>query len=473
MKKLITFLFFIQSILLQSQAPQSFNYQATVRNNSGQLVINQNVYFKFNIIPNFETGIPVYSETHFAPTDELGHVNIIVGQGSATIGIFSQINWASGSYFMNIELNTGNGYINMGTTQLLSVPYALFAQNAGSSSGILNGTQVGQMVYWNGSQWTNIEPGLPGTLLNINPDGIPRWNFTGLIKNVSCYGESDGAIELFFPENFNTSICTFQWTGPNNFSSNAQNISNLFPGVYSLVVTQNGVATSISPNFIITMPQELPVENTNNLDVTCHGGSDGQCTVNVTQGIFGNYTYEIYGKNYLGNSVYQTVTQSSPSYTFLGLAAGIYSIKVFTDTSCYNAIDNVIINQPSYSYSIVGTFNLTTTRLDTGVVYNFPNENITEVLTGTYLTSSTGPYTTVQLTETTTPGFKFNIVCGSNQVIVPLQQLGNVYSNLVQQSPSQAEASFVNSNGTITIEYSVWFTGNTVERPYRGVYIPN
>jgi uncharacterized protein (TIGR02145 family) len=57
----------------------------------------------------------------------------VVGQGTATTGTFSSINWANGSYFLGIELNTGSGYVAMGTTQLLSVPYALYANSAGNS----------------------------------------------------------------------------------------------------------------------------------------------------------------------------------------------------------------------------------------------------------------------------------------------------------------------------------------------------
>ncbi len=133
MKKLFTLLVFAITIIATAQAPQGFNYQATVRNSSGALVINQNVLFKFNIMQNSQTSLPVYSETHQAPTDDLGQVNLTVGSGTATTGTFAGINWANGSYFLGIELNTGSGYVAMGTTQLLSVPYALYANSAGNS----------------------------------------------------------------------------------------------------------------------------------------------------------------------------------------------------------------------------------------------------------------------------------------------------------------------------------------------------
>ena len=119
---------------LQAQAPQGFNYQATVRNSSGDLIINTNVYFKFNIMQGSQTSLPAFTEIHYVPTDDLGQVNLVIGQGTATTGAFSSINWSLGSYYLGIELNTGSGYVAMGTTQLLSVPYALYAENSGNST---------------------------------------------------------------------------------------------------------------------------------------------------------------------------------------------------------------------------------------------------------------------------------------------------------------------------------------------------
>ncbi len=133
MKKLYTLLALVLTLITFAQAPQGFNYQATVRNSSGALIVNQNVNFKFNIMLNSATSLPVFSETHMAPTDDLGQVNLVIGTGTATVGTFSTINWGTGNYYLGIELNTGSGYVAMGTTQLLSVPYALYANSAGNS----------------------------------------------------------------------------------------------------------------------------------------------------------------------------------------------------------------------------------------------------------------------------------------------------------------------------------------------------
>jgi len=136
MKKFYTILCLAIASLTQlhAQAPQGFNYQATVRNSAGDLIVNTNVYFKFNVIQGSQTAVPIFTETHYVPTDDLGQVNLIIGQGTANTGTFSELDWSLGSYYLGIELDTGNGYVAMGTTQLLSVPYALYAENSGNST---------------------------------------------------------------------------------------------------------------------------------------------------------------------------------------------------------------------------------------------------------------------------------------------------------------------------------------------------
>ena len=156
MKKFYAILCIVIATLtqLQAQAPQGFNYQATVRNSSGDLVVNTNVYFKFNVIQGSDTSVPIFTETHYVPTDDLGQVNLVIGQGTTNSGSFSALDWSLGSYYLGIELDTGNGYLAMGTTQLLSVPYALYAENSGSGSTTLpDGQNIGDSIMWDGSQW--------------------------------------------------------------------------------------------------------------------------------------------------------------------------------------------------------------------------------------------------------------------------------------------------------------------------------
>ena len=134
MKRYLLFLALIITFTLQAQAPQGFNYQATVRNSAWDLIVNTNVYFKFNVMQGSQTSLPVFTEIHYVPTDDLGQLNLVIGQGTAIEGVFSELDWSLGSYYLGIELDTGSGYVAMGTTQLLSVPYALYAENSGNST---------------------------------------------------------------------------------------------------------------------------------------------------------------------------------------------------------------------------------------------------------------------------------------------------------------------------------------------------
>jgi hypothetical protein len=188
MKKLFTIIAFVTSLTIFAQAPQGFNYQATVRNSTGNLLLNQIVLVKFNILQNSTTGTTVYSETQTANTDDLGHISLVVGQGTATTGTFSTINWGNGTYYLGIELNTGAGYVAMGTTQLFSVPYALYAKSSGNGLTIPSGTNVGDVLTWNGTSWVSSSTVLP----NVTTTTVTSITATSAISggNVTSQGGS-------------------------------------------------------------------------------------------------------------------------------------------------------------------------------------------------------------------------------------------------------------------------------------------
>ena len=131
---IMTICFLIFATGLFAQAPQAFKYQAVARDNSGNLIANQSVGFRISVLQNSPTGTSVYSETHTVASNNLGLVNLDLGAGNPVSGTFSTINWGSGNYFVKVELDVtgGSNYLFMGTSQLLSVPYALHAQTANS-----------------------------------------------------------------------------------------------------------------------------------------------------------------------------------------------------------------------------------------------------------------------------------------------------------------------------------------------------
>jgi len=135
MKKLFTILTIVLlSIISYSQAPQKLSYQAVIRNSSGQLVTNHAVGIKATILQGSPSGTVVYQETFNSLTNGNGLVSIEIGGGTLVSGNFSTINWASGSYYLRTETDPSGGtsYTISGTSQLISVPYALHAKNAAS-----------------------------------------------------------------------------------------------------------------------------------------------------------------------------------------------------------------------------------------------------------------------------------------------------------------------------------------------------
>ena len=126
----------VLSIVGYAQAPQQFNYQAVVRDASGNAVANNtSVILRFTIHDGTANGTSVYTETDNAFANQFGLVNVQVGSN----GNLSTVNWGGGAKYLQVEANVANaGFVSMGASQLISVPYALFAAN--SSAGITGPT---------------------------------------------------------------------------------------------------------------------------------------------------------------------------------------------------------------------------------------------------------------------------------------------------------------------------------------------
>jgi hypothetical protein len=127
---LVLFLFTIH--LTYSQAPEKFSFQGVARDAAGKLVAGRDVSIRISIRPETALGSPVYQETHTAKTTANGVFNIEIGGGAGLSGQFSSIDWKSGKYFLQLEMDPdgGSSYVDLGATQLLSVPYAIHAAEA-------------------------------------------------------------------------------------------------------------------------------------------------------------------------------------------------------------------------------------------------------------------------------------------------------------------------------------------------------
>lgn len=148
MKKLIILVtaIFVTTYTM-AQAPEKMSYQAIIRNASNTLVTNHAVGLRISILQGSAAGTAVYVETQTPTTNTNGLVSIDIGAGSVVTGTFSDIDWSSGPYYIKTETDPSGGtsYTISGTSQLLSVPYALYAKSAGSASvaaGSITNTQV-------------------------------------------------------------------------------------------------------------------------------------------------------------------------------------------------------------------------------------------------------------------------------------------------------------------------------------------
>ncbi|MCD4729535.1 MAG: hypothetical protein K8R74_02965 [Bacteroidales bacterium] len=172
--KRISFLFslaFISACML-AQVPLTFNYQAVVRDNTGDLVADQLIGVQISILEHGLYDIPVYVEDHSVTTNQFGLFSIMVGQGESVSGYFEDIDWGLKTYFLQtaLDISGGSNYEVMGATQMVSVPYALY------SRGLIltdeNGNEYEVTVDPSGSLVTNqIEEFVCGNDLTDSRDG--------------------------------------------------------------------------------------------------------------------------------------------------------------------------------------------------------------------------------------------------------------------------------------------------------------
>lgn len=118
--------------VLMAQAPQAFHYQAVIRNKAGDLLKSQQLELQISILENSPQGTSIYQETHSVKSSNAGTISLQVGKGMPLQGKFENINWGSGKeYYIHTVFTLNHETIDLGAIQILSVPYALYAQHSG------------------------------------------------------------------------------------------------------------------------------------------------------------------------------------------------------------------------------------------------------------------------------------------------------------------------------------------------------
>lgn len=151
MKKIFTLLFSLP-IFLFAQSPNGISYQGVATDITGAELINQSISLKVSILSSTATGPAQYVEEHNISTDEFGLFTTTIGQGNYVSGVSATIKdiaWGENPHFLKVEMdeNGGTNYTNMGTSQIMTVPYAFYAEEAGK---IRDGSKIKTLIYLGG-----------------------------------------------------------------------------------------------------------------------------------------------------------------------------------------------------------------------------------------------------------------------------------------------------------------------------------
>lgn len=139
-----------------AQVPQKMSYQAVIRNSYNALVTNKKVSMKISILQN---QTPVYVELQTTTTNENGLINVEIGNGIVLTGVFSKINWGNGAYYIKTETDPDGGtyYSIAGTSELLSVPYALYSTASGTSGNTTSGANIVDTSITDSTTWSSFK----------------------------------------------------------------------------------------------------------------------------------------------------------------------------------------------------------------------------------------------------------------------------------------------------------------------------
>ncbi|MEQ1743802.1 MAG: tail fiber domain-containing protein [Saprospiraceae bacterium] len=218
---------------ISAQAPQAIPYQAVARNAAGNLLQNQTVGVRFTIHDGTATGTVVYQETHNTATNQLGLFSLNIGSGTVVSGSFAGINWGISSKFAQVEIDPAGGmsFVDMGTVQMLSVPYALYAASSGSAV-TENDPKVGSsstnyLPKWNGTTLVDGQIFDDGTNVGIGTTSpSQKLDVSGTTKTTN-FQMTDGATDGYVLQSDASGNAT--WVAPSSVFSDTdtdgQNLS--------------------------------------------------------------------------------------------------------------------------------------------------------------------------------------------------------------------------------------------------------
>lgn len=345
---ILVFLF----ISLQAQPPQKMSYQAVVRDAGNQLVTNQSIGVRISILLNSANGPTVYAERHQTVTNGNGLMTLEIGMGSAFPGyIFADIDWGNGDYYLqsNIDLTGGSQYTLSGTQQLITVPYAFFAESSadafsGSYEDLTDrptGSNTGDLLYWNvaDSSWHIVNAGSEGQVLMMGPNGIPQWNSSNLVNNnpptvstdsISAYTGTTAYINATIVNQGTTGIIESGvcWSSTNPFPSIGNNHTTDGSGIGSYV----SYITGLTPN----TTYYIRAFATNSIGTAY--GAPLSFTTPTNCGVVTDWDGNIYNTTYIGNQCWMKENLKVTHYSNgVSIVKGTYanSVEYTTNANYY------------------------------------------------------------------------------------------------------------------------------------------
>lgn len=143
------------AITFAQSVSQGINYQALARDASGDVLMNQTLTIQFSVISDITTSAVSWQETHTVSTNDYGLYTAIIGGGTATSGgssaTFDVIDWGASNHLLKVEVDFGSGYLDMGTTAFMSVPYSFYSVSSATLSAVtysIGDTAQGGIVFY-------------------------------------------------------------------------------------------------------------------------------------------------------------------------------------------------------------------------------------------------------------------------------------------------------------------------------------
>lgn len=333
MKKVLYFIFFLSiGTFAFAQAPAFISYQASVRDGAGALLNSASIGVRISIRENGLTGSVLYRENHTVNTNAFGVFELMIGSGTVESGDFSLIGSGLGTRFLEVEVDItgGTNYTSLGATQLISVPFALRADNSDKIATmpvLPSNPSSGDLLTFNGLAWTAASA--PST----NPTGAASGGLTGTYPNPSIANQAVGTNNLATAGANAGDIFRFNGTSwervPENFiryNDSLETSKNLIAKEFNRVQTGNANLVPIAYGKV------NPAGN------TYFGATTAN--ISVTKTAVGVYTINISGELYSFTG-YMTSTSleenSSPGFITASSVASTLVIKTYDVTG--NAAD--------------------------------------------------------------------------------------------------------------------------------------